>query len=301
MTNIAKLDLNLLVVLEAIYSAGGVTRAAEKLNLSQPAISHALSRLRHMFNDPLFSRHGQTLMPTPLTRGLIEPLRRSLRELAALLSESGHFDPRAAEQRFTLAMRDPVEILVLPPLLGRIAGEAPGIDLRALQVARRNIEAGLASATLDLALDVPLALSDSVRRERVAADPLVVVARKRHPRLRAGFDLATYLGQQHVMVTSRRKGPGLEDLVLGQHGLQRRIRLRCRNYLAAFRVVSETDLVLTMPKRYAARLNVGFGNRILPLPLAAPTLDLYLYWHASVDKDAANRWLRALVIESFAV
>src|SRR5229473_659552 len=156
MMNIAKLDLNLLVVLEAIYSAGGVTRAAEKLNLSQPS------------------------------------------------------------------------------LLGRIAGEAPGIDLRALQVARRNIEAGLASATLDLALDVPLPLSDSVHRERVAADPLVVVARKRHPRLPAGFDLATYLGQQHVMVTSRRKGPGLEDLVLSQHGLQRRIRLRCRNYLAAF-------------------------------------------------------------------
>jgi DNA-binding transcriptional LysR family regulator len=301
MTNIAKFDLNLLVVLEAIYSAGGVTRAAEKLNLSQPAISHALSRLRYMFSDPLFSRHGQALMPTPLTRGLIEPLRRSLRELAALLSESSRFDPRTAEERFTLAMRDPVEILVLPPLLGRIAGEAPGIDLRALQVARRNIEAGLASATLDLALDVPLPLSDSVHRERVAADPLVVVARKRHPRLRAGFDLATYLRQQHVMVTSRRKGPGLEDLVLGQRGLQRRIRLRCRNYLAAFRVVSETDLVLTMPKRYAARLNAGFGNRILPLPLAAPTLDLYLYWHDTVDKDPANRWLRALVIESFAV
>src|SRR4029077_14724997 len=126
-----KLDLNLLVVLEAIYSAGGVTRAAEKLNLSQPAISHALSRLRRSFNDPLFSRHGQALMPTPLTRGLIEPLRRSLRGLSALLSEAGHFDPRIAEERFTLAMRDPVEILVLPPLLGRIAGAAPGIDLRA--------------------------------------------------------------------------------------------------------------------------------------------------------------------------
>jgi DNA-binding transcriptional LysR family regulator len=300
MTNIAKLDLNLLVVLEAIYGAGGVTRAAEKLNLSQPAISHALSRLRRMFNDPLFSRHGQALMPTPLTRGLIEPLRRSLRELAALLSEASRFDPRTAEERFTLAMRDPVEILVLPPLLGRIAREAPGIDLRALQVPRRNIEAGLASATLDLAIDVALPLSDSVPRERVAADPLVVVARKRHPRLRAGFDLASYLGQQHVMVTSRRKGPGLEDVVLSQHGLQRRIRLRCRNYLAAFRIVSETDLVLTMPKRYAARLNAGFGNRILPLPFAAPTLDLYLYWHASVDKDPANRWLRTLVINSFA-
>jgi DNA-binding transcriptional LysR family regulator len=300
MTNVAKLDLNLLVVLEAIYSAGGVTRAAEKLNLSQPAISHALSRLRRSFNDPLFSRHGQALTPTPLTRGLIEPLRRSLRELNALLGEAHRFDPREAQERFTLAMRDPVEILVLPPLLGRIAGAAPGVDLRALQVPRRNIEAWLAAAMLDLAIDVPLPFSDSVHRVRLAADPLVVVARKRHRRLRTGFDLATYLEQQHVMVTSRRKGPGLEDVVLSEQGLQRRIRLRCRNYLAAFRIVSETDLVLTMPKRYAARLNVGFNNRILPLPLAAPTLDLYLYWHASVDKDPANRWLRALVMESFA-
>jgi DNA-binding transcriptional LysR family regulator len=300
MTNIARLDLNLLVVLEAIYSAGGVTRAAERLNLSQPAISHALSRLRGMFDDPLFSRHGHALVPTPLTRSLIEPLRRSLSGLGALLSETGRFDSREAEERFTLAMRDPVEILVLPPLLRRVAGAAPGIDLRAVQVARRNIEAGLGSAALDLAIDVLLPLSDSVRRERVAADPLVVVARKRHPRLRAGFDLQTYLGQHHVMVTSRRKGPGLEDVVLAQHGFQRRIRLRCRNYLAAFSVISATDLVLTMPKRYAARLNVGFGNRILPLPIAAPTLDLYLYWYATVDKDPANRWLRGLVIEAFA-
>jgi DNA-binding transcriptional LysR family regulator len=300
MRNVVRPDLNLLVVLEAIHSEGGVTRAAEKLNLTQPAISHALSRLRAMFADPLFLRQGHALVPTPLTRGLIEPLQRSLRELHALLSETGQFDAREAQTSFTLAMRDPVEILVLPPLLRRLAREAPGINLHALQVARRNIEARLAAGTLDLAIDVLLPLSENVRRTRVAADPLVVVARKRHPQLRTGYDLATYLKQQHVMVTSRRKGPGLEDLVLSQRGLQRRIQLRCRNYLAAFRVVSETDLILTMPKRYATRLNAGLGNRVLPLPIRAPTLDLYIYWHAAVDKDPANRWLRALVSESFA-
>lgn len=300
MPNIQKLDLNLLVVLEAIYSEGGVTRAAEKLNLTQPAISHALSRLRATFSDPLFFRQGRGLVPTPLTRSLIEPLRRSLRGLGTLLNEAGRFDPREAQTTFTLAMRDPVEILALPPLLRYLAGAAPGVDLRAVQVARRNIEAGLASGALDLAFDILLPFSDAVRRDRVAADPLVVVARKRHPRLRAAFNLANYLEQQHVMVTQRRKGPALEDLVLSQLGQQRRIRLRCRNYLAAFRVVSETDLVLTMPKRYAAWLNAGFGNRVLRLPIAAPTLDLYVYWHDAVDRDPANRWLRTLVIESFA-
>ncbi len=147
---------------------------------------------------------------------------------------------------------------------------------------------------------MPLPVSESVRRQRVAADPLVVVARRRHPHIRRGFDLATYLGQQHVMVTSRRKGPGVEDIALSERGLQRRIRLRCRNYLAAFRVVGESDLVLTMAERYAGVLNLGFGHRILPLPLAMPTLDLYLYWHDAVDQDPASRWLRALVQQVFA-
>ena len=300
MIDVSKLDLNLLVVLDAIHGEGGVTRAGEKLNLTQPAISHALSRLRALFDDPLFVRQGRALVPTPLTRALIEPLRRSLRGLGALLSEAQPFDAATAAARFTLAMRDPVELLLLPRLMPAIAREAPGVDLRVVQWARRTLEAALAAGTLDLALDVPLPVSASVHRRRIAADRLVVVARQHHPHIRKGFDLAAYLGQQHVMVTSRRKGPGFEDLVLSERGLQRRIRLRCRNYLAAFRVVSESDLVLTMPERYAGVLDAGFGNRILPLPLKTPTLDLYLYWHEAVDQDPANRWLRDLVLEIFA-
>ena len=146
---------------------------------------------------------------------------------------------------------------------------------------------------------MPIVLSESVRRQRIAADRLVVVARKRHPAVRAGFVLATYLGQQHVMVTSRRLGPGLEDVVLNQRGLQRRVRLRCRNYAAAFRVVSETDLVLTVPERYAGVLNHELGNLVLPLPFKTPTLDQYLYWHEFADKDPSNRWFRALLLQSF--
>ncbi len=300
MIDVRKLDLNLLVVLDAIHGEGGVTRAAEKLNLTQPAISHALARLRALFDDPLFVRQGRALVPTPLTRGLIEPLRRSLRGLDALLGDVPPFDPATAEGRMTLAMRDPVELLLLPRLMPALARAAPGIDLRIVQAARRNLEPGLAAGTLDLALDVPLPVSERVHRRRIAADRLVVVARARHPQIRRGFDLADYLRQQHVMVTSRRKGPGFEDVVLSERGLQRRVRLRCRNYLAAFRVVSQSDLVLTMAARYAGVLNAGIGNRILPLPLTTPTLDLYLYWHDTADQDPANRWLRGLVQEIFA-
>jgi DNA-binding transcriptional LysR family regulator len=301
MKNIRALDLNLLVVLDAIYGEGGVTRAAEKLNLTQPAISHALARLRLLFDDPLFVRQGRALAPTPLTRGLIAPLRRSLTELGLLVREVGRFDPQHSEARFTVAMRDPTELVALPPTIARLARTAPRVDLRSVQVARRNLEGALAAGTIDLAIDVPLPLSEKVRRERVAADPLVVVVRKSHPAIRRGFGLDAYLAQQHVMVTSRRKGPGFEDLALAEQGLHRQIRLRCRNYVAAFRVVGETDLILTMPRRYAGVLNCGFGNRALPLPFETPTLDLHLYWHEAVDQDPANLWLRGLLRDAFKV
>jgi DNA-binding transcriptional LysR family regulator len=297
MANISRIDLNLLVVLEAIYAQGGVGRAADKLNLTQPAISHALSRLRKLFDDPLFVRDGRGLAPTPLARNLIEPLRRSLAALGAVLDGAGRFDPHETQAQLTLAMRDPAEAMALPRLMRRIAADAPLIDLRIVQQRRRAIETALASGTLDLAVDVPLPVSEHVRRQRLRADRLVVVVRPGHPEVRSSFTLATYLAQSHVMVTSRRKGPGLEDVALSQRDLQRRIRLRCRSHVAAFHVVRETDLVLTMAERYARMLNADFKNKILPLPIAVPTLDSYLYWHASVDDDPANRWLRGLVTE----
>jgi DNA-binding transcriptional LysR family regulator len=299
MTNVSQIDLNLLVILEAIYTQGGVSRAGEKLHLTQPAISHALSRLRELFHDPLFVRDGRNLAPTPLTRRLIEPLGRSLRFLDAVLNETGRFDPLKTQTQFTLAMRDPVEVWALAPLLRRITLGAPLIDLRIVQVRRRMIEAALSSGTIDVAIDVLLPLSENVRRHRIAADRLVVVARKGHPRIRAGFTPATYLQQHHVMVTARRNGSALEDLSLSERGLRRHVRLRCRNYAAALRVVSETDLVLTMAERYARVLHTGVGNQILSLPIKMPTLDAYLYWHEAVDDDPANCWLRTLVSQAF--
>lgn len=299
MADLSRIDLNLLTVLDAIYTEGGVTRASEKLNLTQPAISHALGRLRRMFDDPLFVRQGRALVPTPFTRNLIEPLRRSLRAVGDTLDTARRFDPAKTEAHFTLGLRDPAEMLVLPHLMGAIAVAAPSLDLTTVQMRRRNIEPALSAGTLDFAIDVPIVLSESVHRQRVAADRLVVVARERHPEVHADLVLATYLRQQHVMVTSRRLGPGLEDLALSQRGLQRRVRLRCRNYAAAFRVVSETDLVLTMPERYAGVLNHELGNQILPLPFKTPTLDQYLYWHESADKDPANCWFRALLLKAF--
>jgi DNA-binding transcriptional LysR family regulator len=296
--NLSRVDLNLLVVFEAIVVEGGVSRAALKLNLTQPAVSHALARLRELFGDSLFVRQGRTLVATALTKRLVEPLQQSLSALGSLIERSEGFDPAKSELTFTIATRDPMEVLVLPRLMRRVAAEAPKIDLRTVQVRRRAIEAGLGDGTLDAVLDVPLPLSERIHRQRVGSDRFVVVARKDHPTVRPGFTLATYLEQEHVMVTARRRGPGLEDIELGQHGLRRHVRLRCRNYAAAFRVVAETDLVLTMAERYAGLLASDLPIRVLTMPLKVPALDLCLYWHDRVHADPANRWLRTRLTEA---
>lgn len=294
--HIDRIDLNLFVVLDAIYSEGSITRASHKLHLTQPAVSHALGRLRGLFNDPLFTREGRTMVPTPLTRNLMGPVRNSLRGLEITLNEIERFDPAVTAKRFTLGVRDVLESTLLPALMRRVQDSAPAVEVAAVRVDRREMEAELAAGTLDAAIDVWLPLSENVRHEKIAGDRYVVVARRDHPAVGEDLDLATYLAQDHVLASSRRTGPGLEDAELSRLGLQRRVRLRCQHYFAACRVVSQTDCILTMPEYYARVANADFDNRMVPLPLDMPPLDSFLYWHANVETEPANRWLREQLV-----
>jgi len=294
--HISRLDLNLLVVFDAIYAEGNVTRASQQLNLSQPAISHALGRLRHLLDDPLFSRHGRAMTPTPLARRLIEPIRQSLQNIEAALTKGDRFVPQTAIKQFTVAMRDASEVTGLAQLMPKIASAAPHVSLSTARVERRELERELSAGTIDAAIDVLLPLPEQIRRERLGTEWLTVVVRPRHPKIGGGLTLHTYLDQDHILVSSRRRGLSAEDFELGRQNLRRRIRLRCQSYLAACRVVSKTNLILTMPERYARILNARFGNRLLPFPLKVPAFDTYLYWHANADGDAANAWLRGLLI-----
>lgn len=298
--HVGRLDLNLLVVLDAIFTEGGITQAAAKLNLTQPAVSHALARLRDLLGDPLFVRAGRGLTPTPFARNLIDPVRQSLRGLEIALSEAAHFDPATSRRRFILGIRDVLEARILPALLHRITEEAPGVDLSAIHIDRRELEGELAAGRVDAALDIWLGLPERIHRRLMMEDRFVVIARSGHPRVRGRIDLDGYLAEQHVLVSARTAGPGLEDVELARHGHSRHVRLRCQHYFAGCRVVSQTDLVLTMTEHYARITNRPFANQILPFPLEAPGLDAYLYWHANVEADPANRWLRRVIAETMA-
>ena len=300
--HISRVDLNLLVVLDTIYTEGGITKAAEKLHLTQPAISHALARLRDLFNDPLFERQGHRMVPTPLTKRLIDPLRGSLQSIGSLLNDTQSFEPASAKnKRFVIGLRDFMESTVMPPLMKALAVEAPGVEVSSVRANRRSLESELAAGTLDVAVGVLLPLSDAVKVKRITVDGMAVVARQGHPAIADGaITLDSYLAERHVLVTSRRQGPGFEDIELRRMGVQRQVALRCQFYFAACRTVSETDLLLTMPESYAHMANRQFGNQVMAFPVPLSSMDAYMYWHASTDNDAANRWLRSVMLRCIA-
>ncbi|HWS74797.1 MAG TPA: LysR family transcriptional regulator [Quisquiliibacterium sp.] len=296
--NIERIDLNLFRVFEAVLREGGITAAARALNLSQPAVSHALARLREALGDPLFERQGRAMIPTPTARSLAGPVREALGGLEHTLRTLDRFDPATARRRFTVAMRPNLEEQLLPPVIRRLGREAPGIDLTSTAVDWRNMAASLADGSLDVAIDVAGPVGPDIRRRRLRDERTVVIARRGHPLLsrgRGGLDLAAYLEAEHIRVSLRRHRPGLEDVELARLGLERRIRLRCQNHSAACRIVSQTDLLLTMAEPYARIVNEPFGNRILQAPIPFPPMDSYLYWHATTEEDPANRWLRRMI------
>ena len=290
--HLSQVDLNLFVVLEAIYREGNITRAGHQLNLTQPAISHALKRLRDLLHDPLFVRQGPHMVPTPFTRNMIEEVRQALQILETNLSQSRNFIPEHTRRSFQMSLWEYAEALILPSLLQRLTHAAPGMSITTSRVKRRDLETELASGSIDLAIDIPMTTSDRIRHQRLLNEPFVVLARHGHPAIRKTLDLDTYVAQRHIQISSRRHGPSFIDIELGRQGLRREIFLRSQHNLTACMVVSQTDMLLTLPERNAQLLNKVLVNRVYPFPLPGPRLEAHLYWHESVENDPANRWLR---------
>jgi DNA-binding transcriptional LysR family regulator len=300
MKNISRIDLNLFVVFDAIYTEGTITRASEALKLTQPAVSHALGRLRDLVNDPLFVRKGHVMAPTPVARELIAPIRRAIGEIDGTLRQLVAFDPLTSQREFRIGMRSIVEATAMPELMRQIRDAAPGVQVSSVYHTRSDLHSDLSSGALVAVVDILLPLGHNIRNQRLAGGPMVVVARKDHPVVQGSINLESYLEQEHVLASSRKTGLGLEDMELSRLGFQRRIKLRCQHYWTACKVVSTSDLLLTMPELYARATNEPLANQLIPFPIQVSAHDIFLYWHASAENDPANRWLRDNVIASLA-
>jgi DNA-binding transcriptional LysR family regulator len=290
--HVRDIDLNLFVVFDAIYSEGGVSRACFRLNLTQPAVSHALGRLRAMFNDPLFVRRHHVMTPTPLARQIITTVRQALNGLETTLTHTNRFDPARTPKRFVIGLHNNLEAPVLGALVDRIGAVAPLVEIQTVRCERNNLERELAAGTLDVAIDTLLPLSAEVRREQILTEHIAVFARRGHPDLRTRLDKKTYMRLEHVCVTSRRNGLSFEDFQLQRLGIKRKIRVQCHNFATASLVVSRNDMLLTASQNAALVLEQPGLLQCLPCPFPLSPHVNYLYWHATAEGDTPNQWLR---------
>ncbi len=303
--DIRRIDLNLLVVFEAIYREGAVTRASERLHLTQSSVSHALGRLRELFGDPLFQRQYNGMTPTPLARELYQPILSALRILEDTLNQKPATMQPRVRRTLTIGTITTDEAAYLPQLMER-QGSTPAYEIVTALFEPGRFENRLATGKFDVALQ-PFAYSypsTNVLSRLLTREGLSVMIRRNHPALRKGaLDLDTYLKLRHIVVAPRRVETNFLDMEFARRRLDREVVLRCQDYWTAARIVAQTDCILTAPHRPMSFL-VGDvrANKLVPLPegLNMPeAADIYLYWHASADEDADNLWLRQSLVEIF--
>ncbi|WP_165676743.1 LysR family transcriptional regulator [Metapseudomonas otitidis] len=292
--NLNKVDLNLFIVFDAIYTEANLTRAGQIVGITQPAVSNALARLRETFNDPLFVRTAQGMVPTPMAQNIIGPVRNALQLLRVSVQESRTFNPLQANKTYRISMTDLSEAVILPLLFQRLRRLAPQVRVESFLAKRRETTKELAAGRLDFAVDAPLNTDPQVRHVKLMDDRYVCAMRRGHPLAKERISLDEYLSLSHIHISSRRNGLGYVDLALGKMGIQRKVALRSQHYMMASTVLQSTDMAMTVPERFARRHDLHFVD----LPVNdVPALETHLYWHESTDQDPANRWMREQIIE----
>ena len=292
--NLRSLDLNLLPVLEAVYSERSLTRASETLHITQPAVSNALARLRTHFEDPLFVREGRGVKPTAMAEALMPAVRDALDRLRAGLEPRSAFEPSRSTRVFNISARDAGAFMIAPSLARRLQDIAPGVRIAWTQLNRGAISTELASGRLDLAIDVPGIRGTDLEREPLMTTPYVCVVSKDHPLSGRQMTLEAFLELRHVVVSSRREGRSYVEEVARSHGARITPVMRLPTYMPALEIVKYTDLALTAPVLLAQSPGLVSHD----LPGVFPALDSELYWRRENSEDAALTWLRALILDA---
>jgi len=297
--NLQDIDLNLLRVFEAVLREGGVTPAAGRLGLTQPAVSNALSRLRRAFGDPLFVRTPAGMDATPFARELAEPVRQALALLESALAHGPGFDPAISTRAFRFYMSDLGQVEFLPPLVERVQHAAPGVRLEAVAIDLEHIADALGAGALDLAVGFLPALGPPVARRTLFRDPYLCLMRADHPAIGAKLTRKQFVEASHVLVTYRSGGHRVIEEALERAGVARRIALRVPHFTVVPMVLERTDLILTLPARVARVFERRGKFKALPPPVPMPAAEVAVHWHERFEADPGNRWLREQVVQLF--
>ncbi len=293
--NLTNFDLNLFVVFDAIYTERNLTRAGQIIGITQPAVSNALSRLRDAFDDQLFIRNAQGMMPTPFAQSIIGDVRDAIKLLRSSIERQENFDPSTAEISLRISMSDRTSFGLLPALYELLSTRAPNMQLLHHQVKRRDNVKELATGSVDLVIDAPLTHDPMVKHTKLYEANYALGVSKNHPLASLEqIDLEQFLNLRFVEVSSRRNGLTPIDLELGKLGKTRNIVTRTQHYLPIRRLVSQSELAIVTP---ATDIEL-MGLARIDLPIKVASLEAHLYWHETMDHNPVNIWFRELVLEA---
>ncbi len=295
-----ELDLNLLVVFNELLTERRVSKVAEKLGVSQPAVSNSLAKLRRLFDDDLFLRTPMGMAPTPHAEQLAESVGDALAMLHSGINQQTTFTPASAERNFTIGVTDVGEIYFMPALIERLRSEAPRVTLSTVRNATTTLRDDLESGRVDLAIGLLPHLKAGFFQRRLFSQKYACLMRRGHRLDKKRITLAEFSGAEHLVVVSAGTGHGKVDELLQRSGIERRVLLTVPHYVSVGHILQATDMIATVPDRLADRLIEPFGLVKLPHPAQLPDVAIHVFWHAKYHRASANRWLRGLVIEMFA-
>ena len=293
---ISAFDLNLFVIMNSIYTEGSLTKAAEVVGITQPAVSNALSRLREKFDDDLFVRTGSGMVPTQKTENIIKDIQNALQLMQKSVNEPDEFDPKTSQKTFRISLGDINEGRILAILISKIEKLAPNIKLECYYTARGQVPHALATNELSFAVDPFIPNSKDTNSTKVFSDKFVIAHRANHPVSKIEeITLDEALKLKYINISNRKRGASVVEMEMQKMQLQPEIALRAQHYLVTPEIVRSTDLCLLCSETFAKKHGLSYVN----LPFDVPPLEQYLIWHKSDDNDGSHIWMRTLIAESF--
>lgn len=294
------IDLNLLVIFRQLLQERRVSAVAVKLGLTQPTVSNALNRLRQQLGDELFLRTSRGMEPTAYAMQLAEPIGYALAAIQETLNQQVRFDPADSRRKFIVGMNDIGEIYFLPKLMKTLAGIAPGVSLATIRTTGATLAEGMEAGRIDLAVGWLPHLKSGFFQRRLFVQEHVCLFRhghaldKKSPLTRAQFEAA-----EHVVVEAAGTGHATVDGSIEKLGIRRKAVLTVPHFVAVGHILATTDMIATVPERFARHCVEPFGLRYVKLPLKLPEIGVNLFWHSRFHKEPGNQWLRSLVFDHF--
>lgn len=293
------IDLNQLVLFQQLMVERRVSKVADNLGLTQPAVSNTLAKLRRQFGDDLFVRTPKGMMPTPFAEQLAEPIGHALGMIHSGLNQLSHFDPANVKRSVTIGMTDIGEIIFLPALIERLRREAPGVSVVTVRTTATNLREDMEAGKVDLAIGPLPQLKAGFFQRRLFRQRYVCLFRKGHALDRKRLSLADFKAAEHLVIVSAGTGHGKVDELIRRAGIERNVRLTIPHYVSVGHLLQRSDMLATVTERLAQSLVEPFDLTFRSHPMALPEIAINVFWHAKVHRSPAHQWLRGVVFDLF--